>query len=74
MSAGDITVNIAGLRVTPERWDKAANLAKLDRYAREAAANGADLVISPEGFLEGYVGNSTANPGASSRLCLFISD
>src|SRR5262249_30594427 len=59
--AGDISFTIAGLRVTPERWNKQANLAKIERYAREAAARGANIVVTPEGFLEGYVGNGSAN-------------
>ena len=59
--AGDISLTVAGLRVMPERWNKAANLAKLDRYARAAAAKGAELVLTPEGFLEGYVCNAKAN-------------
>ena len=45
------------LRVMPERWDKEANLQKLDKYARIAVAKGAQLVVTPEGFLDGYVGN-----------------
>ena len=48
---------VAGLRVMPDRWDKESNLRKLDTFAREAAAKGATLVITPEGFLDGYVGN-----------------
>ena len=59
--AGDVSFTIAGLRVTPERWNKHANLAKIERYAREAAAQGANVVVTPEGFLEGYVGNKSAN-------------
>jgi predicted amidohydrolase len=57
----------AGLRVTPERWNKEANFATLDRYAREAKARGATLVIAPEGFLEGYVGNTHANPDTTEQ-------
>jgi predicted amidohydrolase len=48
---------IAGLRVVPDRWDKESNLRKLDKFAREAAAKGANVVVTPEGFLDGYVGN-----------------
>src|SRR5688572_23881044 len=48
---------VAGLRVVPDRWDKESNLKKLDKFAREAASKGATLVITPEGFLDGYVGN-----------------
>lgn len=48
---------VAGLRVIPDRWDKESNLRKLDRFTREAAAKGANVVVTPEGFLDGYVGN-----------------
>src|SRR5688572_22699875 len=48
---------IAALRVVPDRWDKESNLRKLDKFAREAAAKGAQVVVTPEGFLDGYVGN-----------------
>jgi predicted amidohydrolase len=48
---------VAGLRVLPDRWDRQANLRKLDIYARQAAARGANVVVTPEGFLDGYVGN-----------------
>jgi beta-ureidopropionase len=63
--AGDVTLTVAGLRIMPERWNKAANLEKFERYAREAAARGADLALAPEGFLEGYVANVKANPGVA---------
>jgi predicted amidohydrolase len=53
---------IAGLRVMPERWNKEANFRKIEHWARQAAAQGAQLVITPEGFLEGYVVNTSANP------------
>jgi len=48
---------IGALRVMPVRWDKEANFRKLDKYARLAAAGGAQLVVTPEGFLDGYIGN-----------------
>jgi predicted amidohydrolase len=48
---------IAGLCVVPDRWEKEANLRKLDRYARQAAAQGAKVIVTPEGFLDGYVAN-----------------
>jgi len=58
---------LAGLRVMPERWNKEANYQKLDRWARDAAKLGAQLVITPEGFLEGYVVNTSANPGTTEE-------
>lgn len=54
---------VAGLSLMPEPWNKEANFAKMERYARQAAARGAQLVITPEGFLEGYVGNEKHTPG-----------
>jgi 5-aminopentanamidase len=48
---------VAGLRVVPDRWDKESNFGKLDRFARQAVAKGADVVVTPEGFLDGYVAN-----------------
>jgi len=48
---------VAALRVVPDRWDKESNLRKLDKFAREAAAKGANVVVTPEGFLDGYVAN-----------------
>ena len=56
-SAADASFLFAGLSLTPEPWNKQANLAKLERYAREAPARGANVIATPEGFLEGYVGN-----------------
>jgi predicted amidohydrolase len=61
--AGDISFKFAGLTLTPEPWNKEANFAKLERYARQAAAQGAQVVAAPEGFLEGYVGNQGHSPG-----------
>jgi predicted amidohydrolase len=61
--AGDISFTFAGLTLTPEPWNKEANFAKLERYARQAAKQGAQVVAAPEGFLEGYVGNQGHSPG-----------
>lgn len=55
--AGDASFTIAGLQMMPEPWNKQGNFAKLERYARQAAVQGARVVLTPEGFLEGYVGN-----------------
>lgn len=57
VTAGNPDFLIAGLRVVPDRWDKEANFRKLDQYARQAAAHGANVIVTPEGFLDGYVGN-----------------
>ena len=41
---------IAGMGVMPKAWDKEANYATLERYARDAAGQGAKMVVTPEGF------------------------
>lgn len=61
LAADSSSFVFAGLRLMPMRWDKKANFAKLDKFARLAAAQGAQFVVTPEGFLEGYVGNEKAN-------------
>ncbi|MBM3754964.1 MAG: carbon-nitrogen hydrolase family protein [Acidobacteria bacterium] len=53
---------VGALTLTPEPWNKEANFAKLSKYAREAAAKGAEVIVAPEGFLEGYVGNEKHTP------------
>ena len=60
---GEISFQFAGLTLTPEPWDKEANFAKLAKFARQAASQGAQVIAAPEGFLEGYVGNEKRTPG-----------
>jgi predicted amidohydrolase len=65
--AGEVSFVFAGLSITPEPWNKTANLAKLERFARKAASQGANVVATPEGFLEGYVGNIKRSPGLTAQ-------
>lgn len=51
---------LAGLRATPRPWDKPRNVETLTRLATQAAADGANVVVTPEGFVEGYVWNDDA--------------
>jgi predicted amidohydrolase len=53
--SGSTPLTVAGLCVTPHPWDKQRNFAKLEVFAKKAVADGAKLVVTPEGFLEGYV-------------------
>ena len=63
--AEEISFQFAGLTLTPEPWNKEANFSKLEKFTRQAAAQGAQVVVAPEGFLEGYVGNEHRSPGLS---------
>jgi len=49
------TLRVASLSILPKKWDKPANAQKIEQMVRAAAAEGAQLVITPEGVLEGYV-------------------
>lgn len=53
---------VAAMRVQPKQWDKEHNFAVLERYARSAAQQGASLVVTCEGFLDGYTSNRKTVP------------
>lgn len=57
---------VAALSLTPEPWAKQANYEKFERFARQAAAQGAQVIVAPEGYLEGYVGNEKRTPGLTA--------
>jgi len=65
------TMRVASLSIYPQKWDKQANAAKIEVMVRRAAEQGAELVITPEGVLEGYVVNEVIrekDPEAKARL------
>ena len=65
---------LAALKLIPKQWDKDANFAKLEEYARRAVAAGASLVVTPEGYLEGYVGNTKISEGLTLERYLEIAE
>src|SRR3954466_2187263 len=50
-------IRVASVSILPEKWNKAANADKIEKLVRQAAEQKAELVITPEGVLEGYVVN-----------------
>lgn len=48
-------IKIAGLVIEKRRFDCDGNMAEFEELARLAAERGAQLVVTPEGFLEGYI-------------------
>jgi predicted amidohydrolase len=51
-------LRVASAAVLPEKWDKETNWMRIEKMVREAAVmGGAELVVTPEGILEGYVIN-----------------
>jgi len=50
-------VRVASASIIPDKWEKKKNWVRIEQKIREAAGNGADVVVTPEGVLEGYVIN-----------------
>lgn len=48
-------VNIASLSYIPVKWNKDANIAIMEKMIRQAASEGAQVLVTPEGALEGYL-------------------
>ncbi|MCC6419193.1 MAG: carbon-nitrogen hydrolase family protein [Gemmataceae bacterium] len=63
MPAGESTpgrITVVAAQMAPRLRDKAANLDKIERWTRRAAANGARLIVFPECALSGYCYESLA--------------
>ena len=50
-------VRVGAVVAEPARGDKAANAALAEELVARCASDGAEIVVLPEGFLEGYVVN-----------------
>jgi predicted amidohydrolase len=48
-------IQAAAVSFVPKKWDLAANLDSLEKSVRRAAEAGAELVVAPEGALDGFV-------------------
>lgn len=55
-------MTIASLKIIPEPGNKAGNFAKFERYARQAAGDGAKIIVTSECFLDGYLGHKKMHP------------
>jgi predicted amidohydrolase len=51
------TVRTAALSLRPWKWHKDWNCERLETGCRAAAEAGAELIVAPEGFVEGYLTN-----------------
>lgn len=66
------TLRVAGLMYQPVKWDKEANKKGLEKAIRQAKRQSADLVVTPEGALEGYVVNEVIRASGQKRRELTI--
>jgi 5-aminopentanamidase len=64
-------VRVGAVAVEPARCDKEANAALAERLVTRCAEAGAQLIVLPEGFLEGYVVNE---PGMASERFLALAE
>lgn len=61
--ASERSFKVAALKVMPVTGDPAANYATFELLARQGAAAGARLIVTPECYLGGYMGNPKFTPG-----------
>lgn len=62
-AAERIEFTVAVLKAEPAVGDSAANYARFEKMARQAADGGADLIVTPECYLDGYMGSPKFRPG-----------
>jgi predicted amidohydrolase len=72
-------VRVAAVGFVPRKWDKETNLRILLELIRQAAKSNPDLIVAPEGILEGYVIDSVRkadeeNPGSADKKFLSIAE
>ncbi|MBL9205118.1 MAG: carbon-nitrogen hydrolase family protein [Opitutaceae bacterium] len=70
LSAARTEFTVAALKVMPAAGDAAANYARFETYARQAAASGAHLIVTPECYLDGYMGSTKFRPGMNRETML----
>src|SRR5262245_55099459 len=54
--AAAASITVAALKIIPTQGDNKGNFAKLEAYARRAAAEHARIIVSSECYLDGYIG------------------
>jgi predicted amidohydrolase len=69
-ATGTSTLRVAGLMIKPVKWDKDANKRLLEKAIREAKDKGAELIVTPEGALEGYLVNEVIRATGEERRVL----
>lgn len=51
-----VSLRVGSISFTPTKWDKDSNIKVIEQRATDAAHRGADLLVFPEGALDGFVG------------------
>jgi len=62
-------VKAAAISMKPRKWDRAHNADRLESFFRKAARSKPDLIVAPEGVLEGYVAHEArADAGKAAAM------
>lgn len=65
------TIRIASVSVITDKWKKEVNWLRIEKMVRRAALDGgADVVVTPEGALDGYVINEVNNKSKTEKEIL----
>ena len=67
-------VRVAAISIKPRAWDKAYNADKLESFFRKAARRKPDLIVAPEGVLEGYVSHEAMKEADKAAALLKIAE
>lgn len=65
---------VAAMRVEPKRWEKEHNFELLRHYAEEAVEKKASLLVTCEGFLDGYTSNPKFTPDLTRERFIAIGE
>ena len=68
------SVKATAISIKPRKWDKAHNADKIERFFREAARDGPDIILTTEGVLEGYVVNDVLEGRKTAQAMLEIAE
>ena len=67
-------VRATAISIKPKKWDRQSNADKLERFVREAAKDSPDLIVTPEGVLEGYVASEVTKKPELAQQMLDIAE
>ncbi len=67
-------VKVAALSIKSRSWDKAYNADRLETFFRRAARRNPDLIVAPEGVLEGYVSQEAMKEADKAAALLEIAE
>ena len=68
------SITVSAISLKPTKWEKASNAEKLEAFCVAAAKTGPQLILAPEGVLEGYVVMDVIEGRATPEAMLEIAE